>query len=172
MLPWTAVPMVVAPIAGALADRIGGRPLVAAGLTLQAIGLAGFATVSTAEIDYVSILPALILSGTGMALFFAPSAALVMASVRPEEQGIASGANNALREVGGALGVATLAAVFSAQGGYETHQSYVDGLIPALWAGAAAVAVGAVAALVIPRRRPLVSEPARPDTAEAEPISA
>ncbi|MER7172806.1 MFS transporter [Streptomyces mesophilus] len=152
MLPWTGMPMIVAPIAGYLSDRIGGRPVVAAGLALQAVGLAWFAMILSPDVSYAAQLPALIISGIGMALFFAPAANLVMSSVRPSEQGIASGANNALREVGGALGIATLAAVFSAQGGYGPAQTFVDGLQPALWAGAAAVAVAALAALAIPRR--------------------
>ncbi|WP_199547335.1 MFS transporter [Streptomyces sp. N35] len=152
MLPWTGMPMIVAPIAGYLSDRIGGRPVVAAGLALQAIGLAWFAVILSPDVSYAAQLPALIISGIGMALFFAPAANLVMSSVRPSEQGVASGANNALREVGGALGIATLAAVFSAQGGYGPAQTFVDGLQPALWAGAAAVAVAALAALAIPRR--------------------
>ncbi|SDL36178.1 DHA2 family efflux MFS transporter permease subunit [Streptomyces indicus] len=153
MLPWTGMPMIVAPIAGYLSDRIGGRPVVAAGLALQAVGLAWFAVVLSPDVSYAAQLPALIISGVGMALFFAPAANLVMSSVRPAEQGIASGANNALREVGGALGIAILAAVFSAQGGYGPAQTFVDGLGPALWVGSAAVALAALAALAIPRRR-------------------
>ncbi|MFI6939211.1 DHA2 family efflux MFS transporter permease subunit [Streptomyces sp. NPDC050418] len=152
MLPWTGMPMIVAPIAGVLSDRIGGRPVVAAGLGLQAVGLAWFAMILSPDVSYAAQLPALMISGVGMALFFAPAANLVMSSVRPAEQGIASGANNALREVGGALGIAILAAVFSAQGGYDTGPTFVDGLQPALWAGAAAVALAALAALAIPRR--------------------
>lgn len=150
MLPWTGMPMIVSPVAAFLADRFGGRPVVTAGLALQAVGLAWFAVVLDSDVSYAAQLPALILSGVGMALYFAPAANVVMSSVRPSEQGIASGANNALREVGGALGIASLAAVFSAQGGYESGQSFVDGLGPALWAGAAMVAVGAVAAALLP----------------------
>ncbi|MCX5559965.1 DHA2 family efflux MFS transporter permease subunit [Streptomyces sp. NBC_00038] len=152
MLPWTGMPMIVAPIAGYLSDRIGGRPVVTAGLTLQAVGLGWFALVVSPEMSYVAQLPALIISGIGMGLYFAPSAALVMSSVLPSEQGIASGANNALREVGGALGIAVLASVFSAQGGYESAQRFVDGLSPALWVGAAVVAAGAAAAALLPGR--------------------
>ncbi|MFD4524742.1 MFS transporter [Streptomyces sp. NPDC058470] len=154
MLPWTGMPMIVAPIAGYLSDRIGGRPVVTAGLALQAVGLGWFALVVSPEMSYAVQLPALIISGVGMGLYFAPSAALVMSSVLPSEQGIASGANNALREVGGALGIAVLASVFSAQGGYESAQRFVDGLSPALWVGAAVVGMGAVAAALLPRRRP------------------
>ncbi|MFE5544754.1 MFS transporter [Streptomyces sp. NPDC056534] len=153
MLPWTGMPMIVAPLAGALSDRIGGRPVVAAGLTLQAIGLAWFALVLTPDASYAAQLPALVVSGVGMALYFAPAANLVMSSVRPSEQGIASGANNALREVGGALGVAVMASIFAAQGGYASGQDFVDGLLPALWVGAGAVALGAVAVLFAPSRR-------------------
>ncbi|GGN41834.1 MFS transporter [Streptomyces fuscichromogenes] len=153
MLPWTGMPMIVAPIAGILSDRIGGRPVVAAGLFLQAAGLGYLASVVTAHASYGAQLPGLIVSGIGMALYFAPAANLVMSAVRPQEQGIASGANNALREVGGALGVAVMSSIFAAQGGYESAQSFVDGLRPALVTGAAVVALAGIAALVIPGRR-------------------
>lgn len=160
MLPWTGMPMIVAPLAGYLSDKIGGRPVVTAGLALQALGLALFALVIKTDVSYAAQLPALIVSGIGMALYFAPAANLVMSSVRPAEQGIASGANNALREVGGALGVAVLGSVFSSHGGYETPARFVDGLTPALWAGAAAVGVAAVAAALLPRRaRSAAQEP-------------
>ncbi|MFF1453061.1 MFS transporter [Streptomyces sp. NPDC058274] len=153
MLPWTGMPMLVAPIAGYLSDRIGGRPVVATGLFLQAVGLAYYAWVLAADVSYAAQLPALIVNGIGMALYFAPAANLVMSSVHPKEQGIASGANNALREVGGALGIAVMGSIFSAQGGYESAQTFVDGLRPALWVGAAVVAVAAIAALIIPSAR-------------------
>ncbi|MFF8276774.1 MFS transporter [Streptomyces lateritius] len=163
MLPWTGMPMIVAPLAGYLSDRIGGRPVVAAGLALQAVGLAWFAIVVTPDVPYATQLPALIVSGVGMALYFAPAANLVMSSVRPAEQGVASGANNALREVGGALGVAVMASIFAAKGGYGSGREFVDGLQPALWVGAGMVALGAVASLFIPGRRA-----AREQTAAAE----
>ncbi|MFF9407310.1 MFS transporter [Streptomyces anandii] len=153
MLPWTGMPMLVAPVAGILSDRVGGRPVVAAGLFFQAAGLAHLAWVATADASYGVQLPGLILSGIGMALFFAPASNLVMSSVRPAEQGIASGANNALREVGGALGVAIMSSIFSAQGGYESAQAFVDGLRPSLVTGAAVVALAGAAALFIPARR-------------------
>ncbi|MFE5395327.1 MFS transporter [Streptomyces sp. NPDC056568] len=170
MLPWTGMPMLVAPIAGILSDRIGGRPVVAAGLFFQAAGLGHLAYVVTTDASYGSQLPGLILSGIGMALYFAPASALVMSSVTAKEQGIASGANNALREVGGALGIAVMASIFSAQGGYETPQAFVDGLRPAVAAGAGIVALGGIAALFVPGRR----RGAEPDTAEVgtEPVPA
>ena len=171
VLPWTIMPMFVAPIAGALSDRIGGRPLMAAGLGLQAIGLAWIAAVSSATVGYSSLVLPFVLSGIGMALFFAPVANVVLSAVRPEQEGKASGANNAIREVGGVLGVAVLASIFARVGGYESPATFNDGLVSALWVGAAAVGLGAVLALLIPRkRRPaevVVAEPERL-VAEAE----
>jgi MFS family permease len=153
VLPWTAMPMFVAPIAGALSDRIGGRPLMAVGLGLQAVGLAWIAAVSTATVGYESLVGPFIVSGTGMALFFAPVANVVLSAVRPEEEGKASGANNAIREVGGVLGVAVLASIFARYGGYESPATFNDGLVPALWIGAIVVGIGAALALLIPRKR-------------------
>ncbi|MGF1341308.1 MFS transporter [Streptomyces flavovirens] len=153
MLPWTGMPMLVAPVAGYLSDRFGGRPVVVAGLALQAVGLGLFAAVLEPGVGYAAQLPGLIVGGIGMALYFAPAASLVMSSVRPGEQGIASGANNALREVGGALGVAVLASVFSARGGYGSARSFTDGTVPAVWIGAGVVALAACVALLIPGRR-------------------
>jgi EmrB/QacA subfamily drug resistance transporter len=153
MLPWTGMPMLVAPVAGMLSDRFGGRPVVVAGLALQSVGLALFAMVIGPDVRYASQLPGLIVGGVGMALYFAPASSLVMSSVRPAEQGIASGANNALREVGGALGIAVLATVFSSRGGFESAQSFTDGTVPAVWIGSGVVALAALAALLIPGRR-------------------
>ncbi|MFI8229820.1 DHA2 family efflux MFS transporter permease subunit [Streptomyces sp. NPDC085900] len=174
MLPWTGMPMLVAPIAGILSDRIGGRPVVAAGLFFQAAGLGWMASVVDPGVSYAAQLPALIISGIGMGLYFAPAANLVMSSVRATEQGIASGANNALREVGGALGIAIMSSIFSSQGGYESARAFVDGLQPALVTGAAVVAVAGVAALLIPRHRapqPTTLSPTEDPTPTLDPIA-
>src|ERR671936_1119301 len=117
ILPWTAMPMIVAPIAGALSDRIGGHKLLGVGLALQAAGLAWIAAVTTPTTPYADLVGPFTVSGVGMALFFAPVANVVLSSVRPEEEGQASGANNAIRELGGVFGVAVLAAVFPSYGG-------------------------------------------------------
>lgn len=154
MLPWTAMPMVVAPLAGLLTDRIGGRPIVGTGMLVMAAGLAWFALTVHPEAGYGSQVPAFVLCGIGMAMFFAPTGAMVMGTVAPSEQGIASGVNNALREVGGALGVALLASVFAARGGYTSATAFVDGLTPALWLGIAALLAAAVAVWLVPARAP------------------
>jgi nitrate/nitrite transporter NarK len=152
-LPWTAMPILVAPIAGSLSDRIGGRPLLAAGLMLQAIGLGWLAAVISPTVAYATLVPAFVVSGIGMSLFFAPVANVVLGSVRRDQEGIASGANNAIRELGGVFGIAVLGAVFAARGGYTSGAAFVSGLSAAVWVGAAAVAVAGVAALFVPRLR-------------------
>jgi EmrB/QacA subfamily drug resistance transporter len=152
ILPWTAMPIFIAPLAGALSDRIGGRPLMALGLALQAVALGWLAAVSTPTVAYTTLVPPFFMAGIGMALFFAPVANVVLSAVRPSEEGQASGANNAIRELGGVFGVAVLASVFTSYGGYETGQTFVDGLGPAVYVGAVIVALGALAALFIPRK--------------------
>jgi MFS family permease len=152
ILPWTAMPIFIAPLAGALSDRIGGRPLMAVGLGLQAVALGWLAAVSTPTVAYTTLVPAFVMAGIGMALFFAPVANVVLSAVRPSEEGQASGANNAIRELGGVFGVAVLASVFTSYGGYESGAAFVDGLVPAVWVGAVVVGIGALAALFIPRK--------------------
>ena len=158
-LPWTGMPIVVSPIAGLVADRIGGKPVVLTGLVLQATGLAWLAAVSSPTVAYSTLLPAFIVSGTGMAMFFAPVATMVLGSVRRSEEGIASGATNALRELGGVFGIAVLASVFAGHGGYTSGQAFVDGLRPAVAVGAAGVFLAAIALLFVPRRRETVQLP-------------
>ena len=152
-LPWTAMPMLVAPLAGVVTQRIGGRPVLVAGLALQALGLAWLATLSSPTVAYGDLVPAFVVSGVGMSLFFAPMANTILGTVAAAEEGIASGVNNAIRELGGVLGIAVLASVFSAKGSYASGWSFVDGLEPAVAAGAAVVAVAVIAAMAIPSRR-------------------
>jgi nitrate/nitrite transporter NarK len=149
-LPWTGMPIIVTPVAGALSDRIGGRPLLVIGLAMEAIGLGWLAMVTTPTVAYGAMVPAFVIAGTGMSLFFAPVANVVLGSVRRDQEGIASGAANAIRELGGVFGIAVLGAVFSARGGYGTGASFVAGLTPAVWVGGAAVAVAALAAMLVP----------------------
>jgi EmrB/QacA subfamily drug resistance transporter len=167
ILPWTIMPMFVAPIAGALSDKIGGARLMGIGLTLQAAGLGSLAAVSTPATPYWELVAPFMVSGVGMAMFWAPVANVVLAAVRPEEEGQASGAQNAIRELGGVFGVAVLASVWSHYGSYSNGQAFVDGMLPALWIGAAVVLLGAVAAFAIgkPRRA------AEGQSLQAEPLA-
>ena len=141
-LPWTGMPIIVAPIAGILADRIGGRPILATGMALQAVALGWLALVVTPTVPYENMVVPFILAGVGMGLFFAPIANVVLSAVRPEQEGKASGATNTIREVGGVFGVAVLAAVFTANGSYNDPTAYVAGLQPAIALGAVVVGIG------------------------------
>jgi EmrB/QacA subfamily drug resistance transporter len=152
-LPWTAMPMFVAPIAGLLSDRIGSRPLMATGLALQAVAIAWLASVSTPTVPYGDLVIPFVMAGVGMALVFAPAASALLGAVRPVEAGQASGAMNAIRELGGVLGVAVLATVFASNGSYASPAAYTDGMTSAVWVGAAVLAAGALAALFVPGRR-------------------
>ena len=153
-LPWTGMPMIVAPIAGMLSDRIGPRPLMAVGLALQATAIAWLGAIITPNIAYGRLIVPFMLAGTGMALVFAPSANAVLSSVQPQEAGQASGATNAIRELGGVIGVAVLASVFSAHGSYTSPQAFTAGLTAAIPIGAVVLAVGAVLALIVPKTAP------------------
>src|SRR3954467_6446086 len=89
--------------------------------------------------------------GTG--LFWAPSASIIFSAVAPEEEGVASGANNSIRELGGVFGIAVLTTIFSSHGSFVSPAAFVDGMQPALYVGGIIVAIAAVAALALPRRR-------------------
>ena len=169
-LPWTGMPMIVAPIAGALTDRIGGKPFLVAGLALQAIALAWMAAVLSPTVPYIDLVAPFAMAGIGMGLFFAPVATVIMGSVRLIEAGQASGANNAIRELGGVLGVAVLASIFAHAGGYGSAALFTDGILPALWVGSAVVAVGFLVALAMPGRT--AAAPERAEERELEAIAA
>jgi EmrB/QacA subfamily drug resistance transporter len=161
-LPWTAMPLFVAPLAGALSDRIGGRPLMIAGLALQVTGLAAIAAIASPSVPYGELAAGFFVAGVGMAFVFAPVTNMVLGAVAPSEIGQASGANNAVRELGGVFGVTVLAAVFNATGSYASPAAFVDGLGPAIFAGAAAMALAGLVALLLPsprRRRASASGP-------------
>ncbi|APE34221.1 MFS transporter [Nocardia mangyaensis] len=149
-LPWTLVPMVVAPLAGLIVDRVGPRVLIAAGQVLLAIALAWMALITSTDIAYGSFVAPFVLAGIGMGLTFGPSATIVMASASTADQGMASGINSTVREVGVAMGIAVLASVFASRGSYTDPQAYVDGLIPAVWVGAGLVAIAAAFAAFLP----------------------
>jgi EmrB/QacA subfamily drug resistance transporter len=155
VLPWTGMPMLLAPFVGILAQRIGGKPLVVTGLILQAISLTWLALLLSPTTPYTDMVPAFLVAGVGMTLFFVPVASLVLGSVPKEQEGLASGTNAAFRELGGVFGIALLGAVFSSSGGYLSAQDYVNGMRPAMYVGALVVAIGVVMALLVPSPRPL-----------------
>jgi EmrB/QacA subfamily drug resistance transporter len=162
LLPWTAMPMLVAPVAGVLAARIGERPLLASGLTLIAVSVLWFAHDATVTVSYTTLLPAMVIGGLGCGLFWAPSVSIVFASVPETEEGVASGANNSIRELGGVFGVAVLTSIFSGRGSFASPERFVHGMTPAMYVGGVLVAIAALTAFALPRRTQAVAtgEPA------------
>jgi EmrB/QacA subfamily drug resistance transporter len=152
ILPWTAAPLLISPVAGTLADRFGNRPFMAVGLALQAIGLGWVAVIAKPGMGYAELAVALTVAGIGISLCFPTVANAVVGSVPPGEIGIASGTNSAVRELGGVLGVAVLASVFAHRGVYGSSQVFISQFKTAMWVGASFSAVGIGAALLAPRR--------------------
>lgn len=151
-LPWTAAPMVIAPLAGILAPRIGVRPLLISGLAFQAASLVWFARLTETGASYPHFIPALAMAGIGMGLAFSSISNAVMSDLAEDDFAIASSSNSTIREFGVALGIAMLTAVFTGHGGTISPTGYDGAIGPALLTGAAAVLVGLVAAIALPRR--------------------
>jgi EmrB/QacA subfamily drug resistance transporter len=154
-MPWTLAPMVVAPLAGLVATRVGTRILIVAGLLLQSVGVGWLALTMSATLDYGQLVPAFVFAGVGMGLVFAPASTAVLANMTPADNAKASGTNSTLREIGVALGIAVLTAVFTGAGGSFTPTGYVDAAVPAIAVGAAALLLAALVALALPPGRML-----------------
>jgi len=149
LLPWTATPMVVAPLAGIMADRIGTRPLLATGLLLQAAGLAWMAAIASTGGDYTRFILPLIIAGVGISMSIPTVTAAALGAVGPADIGRASGVVNTLQRFGGAFGIAIATAVFSAHGHLGSAASVTSGYRPALAVAAVLSLIGGVVALAI-----------------------
>jgi EmrB/QacA subfamily drug resistance transporter len=163
-LPWTATPVLVAPLAGALADRIGARPLMATGLSLQAAGLAYIAMIASARVGYGRLVLPLVIAGVGISMALPATPAAALGAVAPPEMGKASGVLNTLQRFGGVFGVAIVSAVFAGSGQLGTPASVTSGFRPALAVSAGLSLLGAVSALAVSRPRRVPAAP-RLDTA-------
>ena len=152
LMPWTATFITVAPAAGALADRIGERPLMVLGLTLQAVGMGWFALIAEPSIDYASLLAPLIVSGVGVSMAIPAAQNSAVGSVAEDQIGKAAGANSMMRELGGVFGIAIVVAVFAGAGSYASAAAFTDGFSPAIATGAVLALAGAAAALALPAK--------------------
>lgn len=167
-LPWTLAPMIIAPLSGLIAPRIGTRMLIVGGLTLLSAGLFWIGLNLAADMSYLRMLPGFILAGLGMGLVFAPTSAAVLANMPPADQAKASGTNSTLREIGVALGIAVLTAVFVGGGGQLTPTGYVAAAVPAILVGAAVLLMSALMALILPPGRGLPVTEADAPAADTE----
>jgi EmrB/QacA subfamily drug resistance transporter len=157
LLPATGMALLLAPIAGRLADRIGERPLVMLGLALEATGLLLIGALVTATSGYRTIVGPLFIAGAGIAIAFPTVTTAVMRSVSPDETAVASGISNTFRQVGAVFGVAVATAIFAAEGSYRTAGEFVDGLSPAFISLGVLCAIGVIAGVVL--REPSVANP-------------
>ncbi|SEJ09071.1 DHA2 family efflux MFS transporter permease subunit [Demequina mangrovi] len=152
-MPWTMAPLFVAPLTGIIAPRVGTRVLVTAGVASQAAGLAWIGVALDPAVDYWTLVPGFVLCGVGMGLVFAPLATAVLAHMRDEDHAKASGTNATVREIGVALGIAVLTAVFTGVGGELTPTGYTDAAQTAVLWGAGILAVTTAVAMLLPSRR-------------------
>jgi EmrB/QacA subfamily drug resistance transporter len=149
-MPWTLAPMVIAPLTGLFVPRVGSRILIFSGLLLLSGGLFEIGLTMTADVGYLTMLPGFILAGVGMGLVFAPISTAVLVNMAPDDHAKASGTNSTLREIGVALGIAVLTAVFTGAGGQLTPTGYVSAAVPAVLVGASVLLGSALLALFLP----------------------
>lgn len=159
LLPWTATLFLTAPLAGHVADRVGHRPVLAAGLGLQAVGLAWLALLADADMSFSSMVPPLVVAGIGTSAALPVSQAAIVGSVAEGEIGKAAGANNMFQELGGAFGIAAAVAVFAVTGSYASPGEFADGFAAAVGVAAGLAALGFFASLALPRPTPPPSTP-------------
>jgi EmrB/QacA subfamily drug resistance transporter len=164
LIPWTATFITIAPVAGALADKIGERPLMATGLALQAVGMAWVALIADVNMSYTQLLAPFIVAGVGVSMAIPAAQNSVVASVADHAIGKAAGANSMMRELGGVFGIAVAVAVFAAAGSYASPSAFVEGFRPAIGLAGGLSVIGAVAGLALPGRRraaaPILAVPA------------
>jgi MFS family permease len=153
LLPWTATFITVAPIAGALADRIGERPLMVGGLSLQALGMVWLALIVEPGMAYSDLLAPFIVAGVGISMAIPAAQNSVVASAGMDAIGKAAGANSMMRELGGVFGIAIAVAVFASAGSYASVAAFTDGFEAAIFVAAGLAVFGAIAGLALPGRR-------------------
>jgi MFS family permease len=154
LLPWTGTLFIVAPIAGALTNRVGERTLVTLGLTLQAAGLAWVAAIASPHMTYWHTIAPLVIAGAGISMAIPSAQNAVMNAVAPADLGKASGTYMTMRQLGGVFGLAIAVAVFTGAGSYLSPGAFSDGFVPALTVSAALSAGGALVASLLPGRTP------------------
>jgi EmrB/QacA subfamily drug resistance transporter len=168
LLPFFATPMFISPLAGALSDRIGRRPIMVVGLTLQAIGFVWVAAHGSLSTSWVELTVALLVAGIGISMALPTVPTAVLSAVSPEEMGKASGINYMAQRFGAVFAIAIGSDVFSSYGHLGTPASVTAGFKPALWTCAAFAMLAAVSAIGITSRKPATAthpEPAEPPIA-------
>jgi MFS family permease len=152
LMPWTGTFLLVGPIAGALTDRIGERPLMVTGLLIQAAGTIWIAVIAGPDLAYSHLVVPMVVAGVGISMAIPSAQNSVLGSVAQEAVGKAAGTNSLMRELGGVFGIALVVALFAAVGSYASATAFSDGFVAAI-AGCAGLALaGAFAGLALPSR--------------------
>ncbi len=162
LLPWTVTLFLCAPVAGALTDRIGERPLMSGGLLLQAVGMFWIASIAEPGMSYDAMVLPLVVAGCGVSMALPAVQSSVVSAVGHDDIGKAAGTNSTMRELGGVFGIAVAVAVFSQAGGVTSAAAFTDGFGPAITVAAAMSLAGAVAGLWLPGRRGSATTTAEP----------
>lgn len=152
-LPWTAAPLVVAPIAGALSDRVGARALMMPGLVMQGAGFVWIVALAGRHAGYSAYVGPFVLAGIGVSMAIPTSSAAALSALPAEVLGKASAILNTLRQFGAVFGIAIVTAVFNSNGSLAGAASVTDGNRPALVAALGFWFLGAMVALAIRRAR-------------------
>ncbi|HYI20451.1 MAG TPA: DHA2 family efflux MFS transporter permease subunit [Solirubrobacteraceae bacterium] len=152
LLPWTATLFFVAPVAGALVDRLGERPFLVLGPMLQAVGMGWLALIAEADMPYARLIAPLMVAGVGISMSFPAAQNAVVSAVPEDAIGKASGTNMTLRELGGVFGIAISVAFFGAAGGYASPTDFADGFVAAMAVSTVLSLMAAGAGLLLPSR--------------------
>lgn len=152
LLPFFATPMVVSPLAGALSDRIGRRPIMVTGLTLQALGFAWVAARGSLGTSWVELVAALFVAGIGISMALPTVPTAVLSSVAEAEMGKASGINFMAQRFGAVFAIAIGSAVFSSYGSLGDPAAVTAGFRPALWSCVLFAALAAATSVAISNR--------------------
>jgi MFS family permease len=158
-LPWTATPLIVAPIAGALSDRVGPRALIVPGLLMQAVGFSWMVSLAATSTDYASFVAPFIVAGVGISMALPCVTAGGLNAAPPDLLGKAAGTLNTMQQFGIVFGVAIVTAVFNAHGSLAGPAAVTSGYRPALGVSAGLSVVGALAAIGLRRARVTVPAP-------------
>jgi EmrB/QacA subfamily drug resistance transporter len=162
LLPFFATPMIVSPIAGALSDRIGRRPIMVTGLVLQAIGYIWVAARGSLATSWIELDVALLVAGIGISMALPTVPTTVLSAVAPEEMGKASGINYMAQRFGTVFALAIATAIFSAHTHPGSPAAVTEGFRPALWACVCFAVLAALSGIAITSSRPDTSTAAEP----------
>ena len=160
-LPWTATPLVVAPIAGALSDKVGARTLIVPGLIMQAGGFAWMVALAATSASYANFVAPFVIAGVGISMALPSVTAGGLNAVPPTLLGKAAGTLNTMQQFGAVFGVAVITVVFNGHGSLAGPAAVTSGYRPALAVAAGLSTIGALTAIGIRRAKPTAAEPVR-----------